>query len=67
MGDEPLLVGIDVGTTNIKAVIFDRHGRLVAAGSRKTPVHYPQPGWAYFPATRNLGHDGGRAHAAVAQ
>ena len=48
MGDEPLLVGIDVGTTNIKAVIFDRQGRLVAAGSRKTPVHYPQPGWAYF-------------------
>jgi xylulokinase len=48
MGGEPLLVGIDVGTTNIKAVIFDLHGRLVAADTRKTPVHYPRPGWAYF-------------------
>lgn len=48
MAGEPLLVGIDVGTTNIKAVVFDLHGRLVAANARKTPVHYPRPGWAYF-------------------
>ncbi|MFO7634286.1 MAG: FGGY family carbohydrate kinase [Caldilinea sp.] len=48
MAGDALLVGIDIGTTNIKAVIFDIHGRMVAAGSSKTPVHYPRPGWAFF-------------------
>lgn len=48
MQNTPLLVGIDVGTTNIKAVIFDESGRMVSAGLRKTPIHYPQPGWAFF-------------------
>lgn len=48
MRDIPLLVGIDVGTTNIKAVIFDASGQMVSSGLRKTPVHYPQPGWAFF-------------------
>lgn len=48
MSNDPLLVGIDLGTTNIKAVIFDPRGVMVAAAARKTPIHYPQPGWAYF-------------------
>lgn len=48
MQDTPLLVGIDVGTTNIKAVIFDAYGCMVSSGLRKTPVHFPQPGWAFF-------------------
>lgn len=44
----PLLAGIDVGTTNIKAVIFDLAGQPVAQASVSTPIYYPQPGWAYF-------------------
>jgi xylulokinase len=44
----PLLAGIDVGSTNIKAVVFDEHGAIVALASRKTPTHFPRPGWAYF-------------------
>ncbi|MGL4648656.1 MAG: FGGY family carbohydrate kinase, partial [Caldilineaceae bacterium] len=44
----PLLAGIDVGSTNIKAVIFDEHGAIVARASRKTPTHFPRPGWAYL-------------------
>lgn len=44
----PLLAGLDVGSTNIKAVIFDEHGAIVARASRKTPTHFPRPGWAYF-------------------
>jgi len=44
----PLLVGLDVGSTNIKAVIFDEHGTIVARSSRKTPTHFPRPGWAYY-------------------
>jgi len=45
---EPLLVGVDVGTTNIKAVIFEPDGRTVAEASVPTPTHYPQPAWAYY-------------------
>jgi sugar (pentulose or hexulose) kinase len=45
---EPLLVGPDVGTTNIKVVAFDRSGQSVAHASTPTPTHYPRPGWAYY-------------------
>jgi xylulokinase len=48
MAGEPLLVGIDVGTTNIKAVIFDPAGQPVAEASVSTPTYYPQPTWAYY-------------------
>ncbi len=48
MNSIPLLVGLDIGTTNIKAAVFDVHGRLVAGADAKTPTRYPQPGWAYY-------------------
>lgn len=48
MSNTPLLVGIDVGTTNIKAVIFDPSGQTVAQASVLTPTHYPRPNWAYY-------------------
>ncbi|MEW5961765.1 MAG: FGGY family carbohydrate kinase, partial [Chloroflexota bacterium] len=48
MAHNPLLAGVDVGTTNIKAVIFEPDGRAAAEASLATPLHYPQPGWAYY-------------------
>jgi xylulokinase len=48
MGTEPLLAGIDVGTTNIKAVLFTPAGQTVAEASVPTPTHYPRPTWAYY-------------------
>ncbi|MBI1881600.1 MAG: carbohydrate kinase, partial [Chloroflexi bacterium] len=48
--DSPLLAGLDVGTTNIKAVIFDLSGQPVAEASVSTPTYYPQPTWAYYQA-----------------
>ena len=48
MATEPLLAGVDVGTTNIKAVIFEPDGHIVAEASVPTIIHYPQPGWAYY-------------------
>jgi xylulokinase len=44
---EPLLVGADIGTTNIKVVAFDPSGKAVAQASTPTPTHYPRPGWAH--------------------
>src|SRR5215218_1636810 len=44
----PLLIGADVGTTNIKVVAFDRSGRAAVHASTPTPTHYPRPGRAHY-------------------
>ena len=41
-----LLLGIDIGTTNIKAALATPAGRIVAQAQNDYPIHYPQPGWA---------------------
>lgn len=48
MNAEPLLIGADVGTTNIKVVAFDRGGRAVESASSPTPTRYPGPGRANY-------------------
>jgi len=40
-----LLLGIDEGTTAVKAALFDRDLRLVAEARRPVPVTHPHPGW----------------------
>jgi xylulokinase len=45
------LVGIDVGTTNTKTVIFDvETGQLNAVGSSRTITRHPVPEWSEFDA-----------------
>ena len=41
-----LLVGIDVGTTNVKAVVIDMAGRLIAESTTEHETIHPHPGWA---------------------
>lgn len=49
--DDPLMLGLDAGTTRVRALVFAPDGTLVAEGSAPTPLDYPQPGWAdYDPA-----------------
>jgi xylulokinase len=43
-----LLLGIDVGTTSIKTVVYRPDGSAVAAASLPTPTHVPRPRWAYY-------------------
>ena len=40
------LMGLDIGTTGCKAVVFDLEGRMVAHAYREYPLLHPQPGWA---------------------
>jgi sugar (pentulose or hexulose) kinase len=49
MSAEPILIGADVGTTNIKVVAFDRSGRAIESAS--SPTRYPSPGRADHPYT----------------
>ena len=48
MNEEPILIGADVGTTNIKVVAFDRNGRALEGASSPTPTHFPRPGRAHY-------------------
>ena len=42
---EPLLLGIDVGTSSVKAVLLDVRGKLCAACQAEYPLHHIRPAW----------------------
>ncbi len=39
------LMGIDVGSTGVKAVVFTPEGEIVGSAYREYPEVYPEPGW----------------------
>lgn len=41
-----LLLGIDIGTTNVKAVLATPEGWIIAQAHAEYPTHHPKPGWA---------------------
>lgn len=41
-----LLLGVDVGTTSVKAVLFDTQGIVLAEASQEYLTRYPHPNWA---------------------
>ena len=41
-----LLLGIDIGTTNIKAVLTTPEGWIIAQAQTDYPTQRPKPGWA---------------------
>jgi len=41
-----LLLGIDAGTTGLKAVLCDPDGMILAQASQEYPTAYPHPNWA---------------------
>ncbi len=43
-----LLLGIDVGTTSIKAAIYELDGTAISVAALSTPTHVPRPRWAYY-------------------
>jgi xylulokinase len=40
------LLGVDVGTTGVKAAAFDHAGQMLHRGYREYAIAAPQPGWA---------------------
>ncbi len=44
--DAPLLVGVDVGTSRVRSLIFDVDGHLRAEAATPTPVNATGQGWA---------------------
>lgn len=41
-----LLLGIDIGTTNVKAVLTTPEGWIIAQAQTDYPTFHPKPGWA---------------------
>jgi xylulokinase len=39
------LLGIDIGTTNVKSVLFDLKGKIIAQGSAEYSTIFPAAGW----------------------
>ncbi len=45
MGSKEYLLALDQGTTSSRAVLFDRHGRIVSMAQKEFTQFYPSPGW----------------------
>ncbi len=41
-----MLLGIDIGTSGVKAVLIDTEGRVIASASESYPLFTPKPLWA---------------------
>jgi xylulokinase len=44
--DEEYLIGVDIGTSSVKAIAVTSDGRLLAHSWVEHPMHRPRPGWA---------------------
>lgn len=40
------IIGIDIGTSGTKSVLFDLHGNVVSSALEEYPLYQPQNGWA---------------------
>jgi glycerol kinase len=45
MESDALILAIDQGTTNTKAILVDERGTIASQASRAMAIEYPQPGW----------------------
>lgn len=45
-------MGLDIGTSGCKAVVFDEDGRQIADAFREYPTLMPEPGWAELDSSR---------------
>lgn len=46
------LLGLDVGTTGCKAIVFDLEGNALSSAYREYPLLHPQSGWAELDANQ---------------
>lgn len=46
MTGQPLVAGVDIGTSSARCLVFDLAGNIVATSSREYPIVAERPGWA---------------------
>lgn len=42
---QPVILAVDEGTSNCKAVLVTKDGSILASGAEKVGISHPQPGW----------------------
>ena len=64
-----MFLGIDLGTSSLKAIVLDVDGSTVGTGSATYPMATPQPGWAesdpqaWWEAAATAVHEAAGEHA----
>jgi xylulokinase len=48
MPHHDVVLGLDVGTTNVKCLALEESGNVIAQASEPTPRSHPKPGWTDF-------------------
>ncbi len=61
------VLAFDQGTTSSRAIVFDRHGRIVASAQKELPQHFPRPGWVEHDPAELWSSQAGVAAEAVAR
>jgi sugar (pentulose or hexulose) kinase len=49
---QPLLLGIDLGTTNVKALVAEYEGKILSQASATVPIKFGHDGGVRSPARR---------------
>ena len=44
--DDPILIGVDLGTTGCRTLVFDRFGKQISNAYVEYEIRMPEPGWA---------------------
>ncbi len=45
LGENPLVLALDQGTTSSRAILFDRGGNIISMAQEEHTQFFPQPGW----------------------
>ncbi|MGI4860903.1 MAG: glycerol kinase GlpK [Janthinobacterium lividum] len=62
---EKYILALDQGTTSSRALLFDRHGRIVSSAQKEFQQMYPRPGWVEHDALEIWSTQAGVAAEAV--
>lgn len=46
--NKEILIGIDLGSTNVKTTFFNKEGAILSVSTKEYPVYFPKPGWVEF-------------------
>ena len=65
--EPPYFLGIDIGTTGIRAVVFDAEARVVAAARQDCRLYAPHAGWAEQDPDESLAATNAVVRAAAAR
>jgi xylulokinase len=46
--NKEVLIGIDLGSTNVKTMFFNKDGKILGVTNKEYPVYFPRPGWVEY-------------------